>query len=144
MRWMMIGFCASLALAPAAQAQEAVSAQLIKLHDDLNLSPDQEKAWSTYATAIAPSAQADARHRATGDLLPLVPTPRRIALIEANMADDQADFRRQADAVLAFYDRLTPNQQRAFDRDTVPSSSSQDPGEGSDGPPPPPPHTGAR
>ena len=142
MRWIVLGFCAGLALASAAQAQEAVSAQLIKLHDDLNLSPDQERAWTTYTTAIAPSAQADARHRATGDLLPLVPTPRRIALIEANMADDQADFRRQADAVLAFYDRLTPNQQRAFDRDTVPPPPSQDPGEGSDGPPPPP--SGAR
>src|SRR5437763_16934105 len=117
MRWMVVGFCAGLALAaPAAQAQEAVSAQLIKLHDDLGLSQSQETAWRAYATAIAPSAQADARHRATGDRLPLIPTPRRIALIEANMADDAADFRRQADAVLAFYDQLTPNQQRAFDR----------------------------
>lgn len=138
MRWIVVSLCAGLALAPAAQAQQAVSAQLIKLHDDLNLSQDQEAAWRAYTTAIAPSAQADARHRAAGDLLPLVPTPRRIALIEANMADDQADFRRQADAVLAFYDRLTPNQQRALDRDTMPPPPSQGPGEGAEGPSPPP------
>jgi periplasmic protein CpxP/Spy len=137
MRWIVIGFCAGLVFAPAAQAQEAVSAQLIKLHDDLNLSPDQEGAWRAYATAIAPSAQTDARHRATGDLLPMVPTPRRIALVEANMADDQADFRRQAQAVLAFYDRLTANQQRTFDRDTVPAPSSE--GSPDDGPPGAPP-----
>lgn len=139
MRWVVIGLCLGLAAPCAAVAQEAVSAQLIKLHDDLNLSQDQEAAWRTYATAIAPSMQTNARHRATGELLPLVPTPRRIALIEANMAEDQADFRRQADAVLAFYDHLTADQQRTFDRDTVPPPPPDTPpGEGSQRPGPAP------
>jgi hypothetical protein len=55
-------------------------------------------------------------------MLPLLPTPRRIALIEATMTQDDADFRRQGAAVNAFYAKLTPEQQRTFDRDTLPSN----------------------
>jgi hypothetical protein len=126
MRWLVFGLCVSLAIPAAAAAQEAVSAELIKLHDDLHLSPDQEAAWDAYARAIAPSGQGEARHNATGQLLPMVPTPRRLALLEANMAQDEADFRRQADVVLGFYNRLTPSQQRTFDRDTVPTPPPAD------------------
>lgn len=124
MRWVVFGLCVSLAVPAAAEAQEAVSAELIKLHDDLHLSQDQDAAWEAYARAIAPAAQTEARHNATGQLLPLVPTPRRLALLEANLSQDEADFRRQADAVLGFYNRLTPSQQRTFDRDTVPPPPS--------------------
>jgi hypothetical protein len=51
--------------------------------------------------------------------LPLVPTPRRIALIEATIAQDAVDFRRQGAAVTAFYGKLTPGQQKIFDQDTL-------------------------
>ena len=100
--------------------QPAGSAELIRLHDDLHLSASQEQDWRQYAVAIAPSRDVMARHRATSELLPLVPTPRRIALIEATMAQDAIDFRRQGEAVTAFYARLTPEQQRTFDRETLP------------------------
>jgi hypothetical protein len=120
MRLSIIGFCLLLATPTAGLAQQAVSAELIRLHDDLHLSPDQDPAWRTYTTAIAPTAAMQQRHRSSGDLLPLVPTPRRIALIEANLGYDQADFRRQSAAVLAFYNQLTADQQRTFDRETLP------------------------
>ncbi|MDB5445195.1 MAG: hypothetical protein JWQ97_512 [Phenylobacterium sp.] len=107
--------------AGAAAAQQAISGELIKLHDELRLTSDQEAAWRTYTLAIAPSPQMQARHRAAAELLPLEPTPRRIALLQANMAADQADFKRQGAAVVAFYDELTPDQQRTFDRETLPS-----------------------
>jgi len=127
MRWGVAAFCVGLAFPPAAQAQEAVSAELIKLHDDLHLSQDQETAWRTYTSAITPTPQQQDRHRATAELLPLIPTPRRIALIEANMAEDEADFRQQAETVLRFYNQLSAAQQRTFDRDSLPSAVSEIP-----------------
>jgi hypothetical protein len=137
MRWIVLSFCVATAVAGSAWAQrseqrphsdQAVSADLIRLHDELHLSAGQEDAWREYTRAIAPNPQTEARHRATTELLPSVPTPRRIALIEATMAQDDLDFRRQAAAVNAFYSRLTPSQQQVFDRDTLPSGSGQRPG----------------
>lgn len=115
-----------LVLLMAASARSAdlpVSPELIRLHDDLHLTSGQESAWTDYLRAIAPDPQAQARHRATQELLPVVPTPRRIALIEATMTQDELDFRRQGEAVTAFYGKLTPEQQKVFDRDTLPSES---------------------
>jgi LTXXQ motif family protein len=133
MRWIVIGFFAVIACggaargAEATRSAEAVSAELIRLHDDLKLSDSQEAAWRDYATAIAPDPQQAARHRAATELLPMVPTPRRIALIEATMAQDAIDFRRQGAAVNAFYGQLTPAQQMTFDRDTLPQGSDSRP-----------------
>jgi periplasmic protein CpxP/Spy len=121
MRWISLGICLALAAGSAtAAAEQAVNAELMRLHDDLRLSDSQGDAWRDYTRAINPSPDTLARHRATSELLPLVPTPRRIALIEATMAQDMADYERQAAAVKAFYGRLTPEQQRTFDRDTLP------------------------
>ena len=130
MRWVVLGFCAVLGAfgaGGAARAAEAVSAELIRLHDDLKLSDGQEAAWHDYTTAIASDPQQLARHRATTELLPLVPTPRRVALIEATMAQDAVDFRRQGAAVNAFYGQLTPAQQKTFDQDTLPQGSDPRP-----------------
>jgi hypothetical protein len=141
MRWIVFGFCVAVATAGAARAQQmqqmqhgqygqqhaqpeqTVTAKLIRLHDELRLSEGQEAAWHDYTMAIAPDPQAIARHRATTQLLPLVPTPRRIALIEATMAQDAIDFRRESAAVNAFYARLTPQQQQVFDLETLPSGA---------------------
>jgi hypothetical protein len=127
MRWIVLGFCLAVATAGTANAAQAVNAELIRLHDDLRLSDSQEQAWKDYTAAIAPDPQTQARHRATQELLPMVPTPRRIALIEATMEQDARDFQRQGAAVKAFYGKLTPEQQKTFDRDTLPSNSDQQP-----------------
>jgi hypothetical protein len=123
---------AGLVFAPGvACAQQSGARELATLHDDLRLTAKQEAAWQIYAQAIAPSADVLARHRSAGELMPLIPTPRRIALIEANMAQDAADFRRKGAAVIAFYQQLTPDQQRTFDRESLSqpeSASPQSPG----------------
>jgi len=122
MRRIFLGIFLALATGGAAvAAEQAVNAELLRLHDDLRLSDSQEAAWRSYTLAINPSPDAIARRRATSELLPLVPTPRRIALIEATMAQDMADYQRQGAAVKAFYGALTPEQQKTFDRDTLPS-----------------------
>ncbi len=139
MRWIALGFClAAAGTAAFAQppqrtdrrggGEQAVSADLIRLHDDLRLTAGQEAAWHDYTVAIAPNPQTEARHQATSALLPMVPTPRRIALIEATMAQDDLDFRKQGAAVNAFYGQLTAEQQAVFDRDTLPSGSDPRPG----------------
>ena len=128
MRWIVLGFCLGVmtggaALAGQPPGEQPVTAELIRLHDDLRLSDGQEADWRAYTLAVAPSRDMIARHRATSELLPLVPTPRRIALIEATMAQDNLDFKRQSAAVNAFYGKLTPDQQKVFDRETLPSES---------------------
>jgi hypothetical protein len=117
---MALALCLAVIPAAGRAADPAVSAELIRLHDDLRLTPGQQAAWDRYTRAIAPSPQVEARHRATDDLLPALPTPRRIALIAATMAADAEDIRRQGDAVIAFYGELTPEQQRTFDDETRP------------------------
>ncbi len=139
MRWIAFGFClAAFGSGALAQSgprperrgggEQAVSADLIRLHDDLQLSDSQEGAWRDYTLAIAPNPETQARHQATSELLAVIPTPRRIALIEATMAQDDLDFRKQAAAVNAFYAKLTPEQQKVFDRDTLPTGSDPRPG----------------
>ena len=124
MRTFVSAMLLAVVLAGSAAAQDA-SPGLGKLHDDLGLRPDQESAWRDYAAAVAPDPQADARRRATDELLPNIPTPRRIALIEASLAQDVADLRRQGEAVMAFYARLSPDQQRTFDVETLPTAGAR-------------------
>jgi periplasmic protein CpxP/Spy len=134
MRWTVLacglasGLSASGAAAAPPRSSErppAVSADLLRLHDDLHLSEAQESGWRDYTVAIAPDPQVEARHRAAADLLPAVPTPRRIALMQATMESDAVDFRRHASAVIAFYDQLTPAQQRTFDQETAPRAEDE-------------------
>jgi hypothetical protein len=116
----------ALFVAAPAAAQDTATG-LGQLHDDLGLSADQEGAWRDYAAAVTPDPQADARRRATNELLPHIPTPRRIALIEASLAQDLTDLRRQGEAVMAFYSRLSPDQQRTFDVETLPIARTDAP-----------------
>jgi hypothetical protein len=121
---LVFGICVALSLASAAAGQE-VSARLSQLHDALHLIAEQEEAWRDYVAAVGPNAQMEARHHATEQLLPQLTTPRRIALIDATMAQDSADFHRQSETIEAFYARLSPDQQRTFDRQTLPRSSAR-------------------
>jgi hypothetical protein len=120
-----MGFCLGLALAGGAVAQQSASSTQSRLHDDLRLSSGQEGAWQQYLRAIDEGGQMQARRQAAEQLMPQIPTPRRLALMDATMSDELADFRRQRAAVEAFYNRLTPDQQRTFDRDTSPQGAAR-------------------
>lgn len=123
MRTLLTGLCLGLALCGTAMAQPA-SALLSKLHDDLRLTPDQDGAWRQYVAGMDDGGQMQARRQAAEVLLPQIPTPRRLALMEATLTQELADFRRQKEAIETFYARLTPDQQRTFDRDTLPQASA--------------------
>jgi hypothetical protein len=119
----LAGLCLALGLGVAgvAAAQEG-SSRLTRLHDDLHLSAAQETGWHFYAAAVTPDPVTRARHQAAEKMMASLPTPRRVALIEATMSQDLDDFRRQGAAVKTFYAGLTPEQQKTFDRETVPSA----------------------
>ncbi len=125
MRTVLMGLCLGLALGAAAVAQPQASSAPTRLHDDLRLTTGQESAWQQYLRALDEGGQMQARRQAAEQLLPQIPTPRRLALMDATMADELADFRRQRTAVEAFYNRLTPDQQRTFDRDTAPQAAAR-------------------
>jgi hypothetical protein len=106
---------AALSLAGAAQAQ----APLGKLHDALRLSVAQEDAWRLYREAITPDPAERARAREAAAMMPSLPTPRRLALMRAQMQADLAAFNDQARDIETFYAALTPEQQQIFDRQTA-------------------------
>jgi hypothetical protein len=109
-----------------AGAATAAPPSLGALHDALHLTAGQEAAWSAYQALIPPPAQARARHQAAAMLFPTLTAPRRIDLVEAEMQQDLADVHRQSEALKTFYATLTPDQQRIFDIQTLPSESSDD------------------
>jgi len=109
-------------------------AQINALHDSLHLTSAQEDGWRAYQAAIAPDPGAQARQRETARMIPGLPTPRRVDLINATVDADAAAVHRQGAAVKAFYASLTPDQQRTFDRQTaMQPGGQQQPSQG--GPP---------
>ena len=133
MRIWPIALCLAACLGANAHAQSASSL----LHDALHLTAVQETAWRSYQAAISDDPEASAQARQTAMLLPRLPTPRRLALIRAQMQADIAAFDRRAEAVDAFYAALTLDQQAAFDRQTAASANAP-----ADGPPNGPPEPG--
>lgn len=124
--WLATSLAAALAQASLASAQQSPAQQsqyrLTQLHDALHLTADQEAAWRAYTAAVAPDPSSQARHEAAEKMMATLPTPRRVALMDATMSQDIEAFRRQGQAVLAFYGRLRPDQQQIFDRQTAPQS----------------------
>ena len=116
----------ALALTAAPGSAMAEAHDATELHSALTLSADQEPAWQTYQQALAPNSSAQSRHRSAEMMMPTLTTPRRIDLIEANMQADFDLMHRQGEATKAFYDRLSPAQQRVFDTQTLPPPQIQD------------------
>ena len=120
-----VGFAAALMLAPAgavfAQARDAG-----ELHAALHLTESEEVNWRTYQQALEQDRVTQARHQSAQMMMASLPTPRRIDLLDANMQADLEVMHRQGEATKAFYATLTPEQQKVFDRQTLPAPSGQD------------------
>jgi hypothetical protein len=76
--------------------------------------------------ALRPDPSLEARRRSAAEMMPKLPTPRRIDLINAEMEQDMAVMRRQGEAVKAFYAQLSPQQQNTFDRVTAQAQGDQE------------------
>jgi len=120
-----LGVAAAIVLASPgaalAQAQDAA-----ELHAALHLTLQQETAWRAYQAALEPDKVSQARHQSAQMMMAGLPTPRRIDLLDANMQADLEVMHRQGEATKAFYAGLTPEQQKVFDRETLPPPGGPD------------------
>lgn len=84
------------------------------LHDELKLSPDQEKSWQTYADAVKASMpkRGDFNPKAMADL----PAPERADRMLARAQERLDGMRKGTEAMKAFYATLTPEQKKTFDQ----------------------------
>ena len=113
------GFVTALILAPAGAAL-AQAQDVGELHAALHLTLQQETSWRAYQEALEPDPVQQSRHQSAQMMMAALPTPRRIDLLDANMQADLEVMHRQGEATKAFYATLTPDQQKTFDRQTLP------------------------
>jgi len=103
------------AAAHAARMQQRMAEQhahrLVDLKARLKITPAQEGAWATYATALQPPARPPQQR---GEFEKLT-TPQRIDLMQQRQAERATRMQQFGDATKAFYAQLSPEQQKTFD-----------------------------
>jgi len=87
-----------------------------RLHDILNLRPEQDAALNTLVAALTPAPGALGRAGGHGDAdMTGLSTPERLDRLSARGTERLADFQRKAAAIKVFYAQLSPDQKRTFD-----------------------------
>ena len=89
-----------------------VEERLTKLHDALNLSPDQTAAWDTFAAQAKERATQIKAGRPDPEEWAKLSAPDRLDQIAARMKERQADLEAMAQSLRTFYAVLTPEQQK--------------------------------
>jgi protein CpxP len=92
--------------------QEKMAMRLAYLKQQLKVSPAQEGAWTTWTTALKPSAQ---QPRPNRDEFARLSTPERIDRMRASRATRGAEMDKRADATKVFYGTLSAEQKKTFD-----------------------------
>lgn len=115
LRGLALTALAACALAGPAGAQEDRPPPLPYL---LRLRPDQAAAYRAYRDEQALERAEGARAAQDASQFNAMTTPQRLQRQLAMLPQQAAQARRQADAVLAFYAQLSPDQRRTFDRVT--------------------------
>ena len=92
-----------------------VEERLAKLHDALNLSPDQTAAWETFAAQAKERAAQFRAGRPDPEPWAKLSAPDRLDQIAAKMKVRQADLEAMAQSLRTFYAVLTPEQQKIVD-----------------------------
>lgn len=107
---------------PAQQAQtprEAYRGQrLAGLKAKLQLKPEQEAAWQSFATATQPMGKGIGS-QAQGEAFKPLTTPQRMDRMLARADERRARMAQRAEAVKQFYAQLSPEQQQVFDAETL-------------------------
>lgn len=91
---------------------ERHSQRMAELKTQLKISPAQEGAWNSYASAMQPKARGE---RPSREEMQKLNTPQRIDRMQALQAERAAEMKARGDATKAFYAQLTPDQQKIFD-----------------------------
>ncbi|MGJ7509351.1 Spy/CpxP family protein refolding chaperone [Variovorax sp. GT1P44] len=98
------------------RVQKQRAERLSALKEKLKLTPAQEGAWSSFASAQQPPARPAGQARAEFAKLT---TPQRLDRMQARQAERSAMFAKRADATRSFYAALTPEQQKTFDAESM-------------------------
>lgn len=94
------------------QHGEHMQRRAAELKAKLQLSPEQEGAWTTFTDAMKPQERgAQLDWKGMRDLT----TPERIDRMRAMRAQRDAEMDRRGEATKAFYAQLNPAQQKTFD-----------------------------
>lgn len=86
------------------------------LHDKLKLNPDQEEAWKTLQSAMKPPAEHKRLDMAEMEKLT---APERMEKMQEQMKQHQEAMGTRLQAVKAFYAKLSPEQQKTFDQESL-------------------------
>jgi hypothetical protein len=91
-----------------------------RLHDLLQIRPEQETAFRTFVSSLEPLRPRRARRGLRGDGAQEQPraaltTPERLDRAQQRLAEAQQRLQKQAAVVKAFYAALSPEQRRVFD-----------------------------
>lgn len=116
---MASAFLLLMVAGPVAAQQGDPSQWTARLHNALRLRPDQEQAWQVFQQASMPSAQEDEQRQAAFERMGQMRSPQRMDLSIQMMRSDLQEMERRGNALKAFYAALSPEQQAAFDRETL-------------------------
>lgn len=97
---------------------ERFARHLESLKPKLQLSADQQNAWTTFSNAM--QAPAVRPKRMEQSELATLSTPERIDLMRTRMAERDEMLRQRGDATKAFYATLNATQKTIFDKETLP------------------------
>lgn len=100
--------------------QKQRAERLSALKEKLKLTPAQEGAWNSFASAQQPPARPAGQARPDRAEFAKLTTPQRLDRMQALQAERSAMFAKRADATRSFYAALTPDQQKTFDTESMP------------------------
>lgn len=100
---------------PAKKAERAAE-RLADLKQKLQVTQQQEPAWSNFATAMQPPANVQRPDR---EAITRMATPDRIDHMRALRERRNAEMDRRADATKAFYGQLSAEQKKTFDAESA-------------------------
>lgn len=94
--------------------QQRMAQHQERLKASLQLTPEQEPAWSAFIARMQP-AERPVGARMDRDEWSKLTTPERLARMEAMKAERDKAMGQRHDAIRSFYAQLNPAQQKAFD-----------------------------
>lgn len=103
-----------------ARMQARMAQRMAELKTKLQITPAQEAAWTSFTTAMQPTPRTGGMDSQTShEEMSKLPTPERLdrmrALHTQHMNEMNSRMSQRADATKAFYNVLSPEQQKTFD-----------------------------
>lgn len=102
------------------ERREAMRRHIEAVKQRLQLTPEQEPAWSAFVESMRPGQPPRAPEAAAAPAdLARMTTPERIDRLRAMRARHAAEADRRGEAIKTFYAALTPAQKKVFDDETA-------------------------